>query len=342
MRDAITTLEQLAAFTGGKITLDDVEGLLGEVDSAPLFEIADSSHVATSRLLPLGRPVRRRGHGPAEFVRELTVHVRNLFVSASVDATQGIVDATAEDRAHLLRQAAEFGPDRLSRCMDLLGELAQQARWAATRGSRSRSRSCACARPQGEMTLAALAERVEASRRRERSVRDSPAAPAPRRRRGRRPRRLPRRSGPHRPGARPRGHRGAGRDDDVPSRRAACRRGAAGPRCRARRRAAPREPCDSYSPPPKAAPGSLDRAAAQARLAERVQEVRRKSAPLAHMLANTVADVDGDELVVEFPADESIMAELVGEQESLAVLKRAVGGRAQVTPPLRIQLGAGA
>ena len=40
MRDAITTLEQLASFTGGEITLDDVEGLLGEVDSAQLFEIA--------------------------------------------------------------------------------------------------------------------------------------------------------------------------------------------------------------------------------------------------------------------------------------------------------------
>ena len=40
MRDAITTLEQLTSFTGGTVRVEDVEGLLGEVDSAQLFEIA--------------------------------------------------------------------------------------------------------------------------------------------------------------------------------------------------------------------------------------------------------------------------------------------------------------
>ncbi len=37
MRDAITTLEQLASFSGGTVTVDDVEGLLGEVDAAQLL-----------------------------------------------------------------------------------------------------------------------------------------------------------------------------------------------------------------------------------------------------------------------------------------------------------------
>jgi DNA polymerase-3 subunit gamma/tau len=41
MRDAISTLEQLAVFTGKDITLADVEDLLGEVDTELLFEVAD-------------------------------------------------------------------------------------------------------------------------------------------------------------------------------------------------------------------------------------------------------------------------------------------------------------
>ena len=64
MRDAITTLEQLAAFGGDTITLEDVEGLLGEVGSDQLFEAPTSCCSATSRAFPMGRRSRRERHRP--------------------------------------------------------------------------------------------------------------------------------------------------------------------------------------------------------------------------------------------------------------------------------------
>ena len=73
MRDAITTLEQLASFTGGTVTVEDVEGLLGEVDAAQLLQIAGL--VAQRDVAGCFRWVARfaeEGTDLAEFVRELT------------------------------------------------------------------------------------------------------------------------------------------------------------------------------------------------------------------------------------------------------------------------------
>ncbi len=332
MRDAISTFEQLAAYTGDTITLEDVEGLLGGVDSALLFELADD---IARRDIPacftFVARVMEAGVDAREFVDELTMHFRDLFVSSEVDATDGIVDATAEDRVRLLRQASEFGPERLSRCMDLLGELAQQARWAADPRLALEVALVRMCAPRGEMTLPALAERVEAL---ESALGDAAADG---------------------------GGSGGAALSSVPSEVPLASAKRALPAEPARQPAAPdltpggaasapavapvhepgQEPVDTYSPPPKAAPGSLDRARLNRDWPSVVQEVRRKSAPLAHMLANTVPDVDGDELVVEFPADESILAELVGEGENLQLLKRAVADVLQVRTPLRIQLGRG-
>ncbi|MDR3687086.1 MAG: DNA polymerase III subunit gamma/tau, partial [Coriobacteriia bacterium] len=164
MRDAITTLEQLASFTAGHIGLNDVEGLLGEVDTAQLFEIAGL--IARRDIAGLFRWVARfaeEGTDLAEFVRELTGHVRNLYVIAAVGDGQGVVDAGSDELAQLSAQTAEFGgPDRLSRVLDLLGELGAEMRWSSDQRLSLEVALTRMARPQGEMTLEALAERVEA------------------------------------------------------------------------------------------------------------------------------------------------------------------------------------
>ena len=163
MRDAITTLEQLASFTGGTIGLEDVEGLLGEVDSAQLFEIAGL--VARRDIAECFRWVARfaeEGTDLAEFVRELTGHFRDLYVITAVGDAGGVIDATAEERSRLEAQAALFGGlDRLARMLDLLGELASEMRWSSDPRLSLEVALTRMARPQGEMTLEALAELVD-------------------------------------------------------------------------------------------------------------------------------------------------------------------------------------
>ncbi len=164
MRDAITTLEQLASFTGGEVTLEDVEGLLGEVDTSQLFQVA--SLIARRDIAGCFRWIAataETGTDLAELVREFTAHVRDLYVVASVGDSTGIVDRTTEELSLLEAQAAEFGgPDRLARLLALLGELAGELRWSSDPRLSLEVALTRMARPQGEMTIEAMAERLEA------------------------------------------------------------------------------------------------------------------------------------------------------------------------------------
>jgi len=163
MRDAITTLEQLSAFTGRSITLDDVEGLLGEVDTALLLEIADL--IAARDVVGCFRFVANLGEtgvDMAEFVRELTGHVRDLYITAVVGDPAGIIDATGDQLTRLSVQAARFTSDRLARVLDLLGELGGELRWSSDPRLSLEVAFTRMARPDGEITMESLAERVEA------------------------------------------------------------------------------------------------------------------------------------------------------------------------------------
>ena len=99
--------------------------------------------------------------------------------------------------------------------------------------------------------------------------------------------------------------------------------------------------CDAYSPPAKAAAGTLDRARLVREWPDVIDKVRAGSQPIAHMLAGTVPDIDGDDLVVEFPADESIQAELVGEHDNMRLLRDAVAEVFGAAFAVRTQLGRG-
>ena len=177
MRDAITTLEQLAAFTGDEIALDDVEGLLGEVDRALLFEAAEL--VARRDIAGSFRFVARlaeSGADLAEFVRSLSGHFRDLYVAHAVGDATGIVDTTTDDLARLTAQAALFGSDRLGRVLDVLAELAAEMRWSSDPRLSLEIAFTRLARPQGELTLEALAERLETL---ELGVSATPVVPLP-------------------------------------------------------------------------------------------------------------------------------------------------------------------
>ncbi|PKQ10045.1 MAG: DNA polymerase III subunit gamma/tau, partial [Actinobacteria bacterium HGW-Actinobacteria-9] len=163
MRDAITTLEQLAAFTGDDISLDDVEGLLGEVDTALLFEVADlvaARDVAgcfgfVSRLVQTGIDL-------TDFVRDFTSHARDLYVTAAVGDPSGLVETTSDQLGRLVAQSSLYGVDRLGRVLSLLGELGAELRWSSDPRLSLEVAFTRMARPEGELTLDSLAERVEA------------------------------------------------------------------------------------------------------------------------------------------------------------------------------------
>ncbi len=175
MRDAITTLEQLASFGEGTIELSDVEGLLGELDEDLLFEAAEL--VCDRDVAGAFRFVARlaeAGIDMTEFVRGLVRHCRDLFVVAAVGA-DGAVDTTSDDLERLEVQAARFGRDRLARVLGILGDLSTAMRAASDQRLAVEVALTRMARPESDLTLEALAERLE----RLEAGAPSPAAPRP-------------------------------------------------------------------------------------------------------------------------------------------------------------------
>ena len=382
MRDAITTLEQLASFTGGSIGLADVEGLLGEVDAAALFEIAGL--VAHRDIAGCFRWVARfaeEGTDLAEFVRELTGHVRNLYLIAAVGDADGLIDATPEERGRLSLQAAEFGgPDRLARVLDLLGELGSELRWSSDQRLSLEVALTRMARPQGEMTLEAVAERVEMLERM-RAVSGLPAAgpaeaagsgahvapeggafakspatsvgPAATASPGEAPQALGTQSASSLgvasfPGAGEPSGAAATDAESVASSASSPLPGSSGGTA-----AGP----GSASATPDANPAPtvpvvrdvqhsapVDRAAARRAWPAVLIEIKKLRPARASQYGDVEVDVDVDgvTLVLEFPSDQSFAMDMAEEPEMRDMLKIALAAVLGSSPPFRLQLGRGA
>jgi DNA polymerase III subunit gamma/tau len=318
MRDAISTLEQLAAFTGGEISLDDVEGLLGEVDSALLFEIADL--VATRDVAGSFRFVARlsaSGVDIPEFVREFVGHMRDLYVVSAVGDASGIIDTTSADAARLTGQAAAFGPDRLSRVLDVLGELIGELRWSPDPRLVLEVALTRLARPQGEVTLEALAERIAALETGV-SLTLQPAAPPA--------------SSPPAP------------ETPAPERQRAPLMPEASPPPVIPQ---PKPPVPEPAPvviEPAVVSGALDRARAKRAWPGVIAEVRKLKPPRAAIFDGTEVDVDadGETLVVEFPADAAFKMRQASDADTNQLLRRSLATVLGGVPPFRFQLGRGA
>ncbi len=164
MRDAITTLEQLAVFSGNSITKQDAEGLLGEVHSSQLFEVAQLiAERDVARCFDWVAGFVESGIDLIQFARDLTMHVRNLYVTVLTGGCDGIVDADEGELSHYVEQAGSFGGvDRLARTLVLMGELLDQLRTATDPRLCVEVAFTRMARPVSDLTLDSLAERVEA------------------------------------------------------------------------------------------------------------------------------------------------------------------------------------
>ena len=321
MRDAITTLEQLAAFGGDSITLEDVEGLLGEVGSDQLFECADL--VLQRNIAGLFRWVAElveSGTDLSEFVRALTGHARDLYVAASVDDVPRVLDRSETDLPRLEVQAREFGTARLGRMLDLLGELGSEMRWSSDPRLSLEVSLTRMARPQGELTLEALDERLAALE-----------------------------AG----GVIAAGTAGVAAPAPVPTPKAAASPEPEETKEEMVAAPAPAAPTASDADAAGAAPvvvevsrhasGPLDRAAARRAWPGVLAEIRKTKPTRAHMFATVDVDVDadGETLVLEFPEDQEFQMELANDDENRAMLRAALAAAMGATPPFRFQLGRG-
>ncbi len=164
MRDATTALEQVGVFTGGNITASAATGMFGQIDVNALFEIA--SYIArcdTASCFIWIDQLVGKGTDLTQFARNLASHMRDLYVTALTGGGDGIVACTASQLEQYRKQAAEFGgPERLSRTLNVCGALVSELRNSPDARLSVEIAMTRLCRPEGDLTLEALAERVEA------------------------------------------------------------------------------------------------------------------------------------------------------------------------------------
>ena len=166
MRNALTSLEQLIAYCGGKATLEGAQSLLGSLDNADLSEIVEAigRRDAAACFNWVAQYVET-GADLAQFVHDLAEHVRTLYLMsmAGLDVELQISESM---RTVMIGELKLFGQDRLSRMFVLLGDVGKELRVSSNPRLTFEIALTRMVRPESDLTLEALAERVEELERR--------------------------------------------------------------------------------------------------------------------------------------------------------------------------------
>jgi DNA polymerase-3 subunit gamma/tau len=162
MRNALTSLEQIIAFGNGTVTLKNAERILGAVDSNDMARII--SYVGKRDVASCFRwtaDYMETGADLAQFTRDMAEHVRNMYV-LSVAGADVELDVTETERRELVEELRWFGPDRLARLLSVLGDLMMDLKTSSDQRLSFEIALTRMVRPDSDLTLESLAERVEA------------------------------------------------------------------------------------------------------------------------------------------------------------------------------------
>ena len=161
MRNALTSLEQLIAFGDGAVTMEVAERMLGAVDSTDLADIVRTigARDAAACFRWVAEYVET-GADMAQFVANLAEHMRNMYVMA-VAGPEVVLDVSEATRRELSEELPLFGVDRLARLLGVLGDVAGELKTSTNPRLTFEIALTRMVRPDADVTLEALAERVE-------------------------------------------------------------------------------------------------------------------------------------------------------------------------------------
>jgi DNA polymerase III subunit gamma/tau len=161
-RDALGTLEQLVTYGGKQVKLEDVLDILGVADAGLVLDTAETlaEHDPRAALLAVQR-LSDSGRDFTQFMRDLSAHLRHLFVVQTLGEVPDSFSVTAEHTDRLAAQAERFSQGEILRAIDFLaGAIA-----AVKDGSEPRIQLemalLKATQPQADLSLQALMFRIE-------------------------------------------------------------------------------------------------------------------------------------------------------------------------------------
>jgi DNA polymerase-3 subunit gamma/tau len=161
-RDAVSTLDQLAAATEKKITVQDVLQLLGAVEEEALFRLCDLIvDRDTAGALTFIEELSEQGQDLGRLVTDLLEHLRHLLLVQHMGHVPDSLPVTEEVRERLHEQANQLGEATVLRLCDLLAVAVDDMRQGADPRLPLELALVKVTRPAADLSREATAYRLE-------------------------------------------------------------------------------------------------------------------------------------------------------------------------------------
>ncbi len=161
-RDALGTLEQLVAYSGRSIALDDVLAVLGAADADLVFGAVDAVAAGNAReaLLASAR-LAESGRDLGRFFSDLEAHARALMVVQALGEVPAELRLTPEQDERLAAQAKAVAPADVVRLLDMIAAALRALKDGADARTQLELALVKAAEPAHDPTVKALLARIE-------------------------------------------------------------------------------------------------------------------------------------------------------------------------------------
>jgi DNA polymerase III subunit gamma/tau len=178
-RDALGTLEQLVTYGGRQVKLEDVLDILGVADAELVLEVGEAlagrdpkaALLAVQRLSDSGRDF-------TQFMRDLSSHLRHLFVVQTLGQVPDSFSVTAEHTDRLASQAERISQGEILRAIDFLAAAIAAVKDGSEPRIQLEMALLKATQPQADLSLQALMFRIEQLEGRLGGVAEQPSQPA--------------------------------------------------------------------------------------------------------------------------------------------------------------------
>ena len=161
-RDAVSTLDQLAASTSGSIDAQSVLQLVGAVDEESLLRLCDMVvDRDTAGALLFVEELAERGQDLGRLVTDLLEHLRHLLLVQHMGHVPDSLPVTEETKELLREQANQLPEPTVLRLIDLLAVAVEDTRQGADPRLPLELALVKVTRPHADLSRESLAHRVE-------------------------------------------------------------------------------------------------------------------------------------------------------------------------------------
>jgi DNA polymerase-3 subunit gamma/tau len=161
-RDALGTLEQLVTYGGKQVRLEDVRDILGVADAELVLEAAEALAGRDPRAaLLMVQKLSDSGRDFTQFMRDLSGHLRHLFVVQTLGEVPDSFSVTAEHTDRLAQQAERMSQGEILRAIDFLAAAIAAVKDGSEPRIQLEMALLKATQPQADLSLQALMFRIE-------------------------------------------------------------------------------------------------------------------------------------------------------------------------------------